>query len=161
MQRTEDHPAAESSDVRPGNVHRLIPDLAYASGAYYAQLAALADPALVELCRLRITQIVGNAEQMNGAVRIDAGQLAELAAWRDSDRFDAVQKACLEYAEYFCYSSESVKDEHVARLTPYLSAEQILSLTCALWISDAFHRMSNFLKLIRTKETADAPHSDH
>jgi alkylhydroperoxidase family enzyme len=155
MQHADDHPLNRSIVVEPGNVHRLVPDLAHASAEYYAFLISLVDPVLVELCRLRIAQIVGSSEHLGTqeVTGIDAGQLEDLAEWRDSARFDAAQQACLEFAEYFCYSSQSVTDEHVARLTPHLSYQQILGLTCALWISDAFHRMSNFLELIGGQET--------
>ncbi len=144
------HPL-DSGDNGSDDVRRLLPELADATGSSYSFFASLVDPVIVELCRLRIAQIVGSADQLRvpAADVIDAEQLAELADWRTSTRFGAAQRACLEFAEYFCYSPESVTDEHVANLSPYLSAEQILSLTAALWVSDACYRLSNFLKFVR------------
>jgi hypothetical protein len=125
------------------------------------------DPLVVELCRRRIAQIAGVPADAitpggsNEALGITAEQLAGLADWRESDSFDACQKACLEFAEYFCYSSVAVTDEHVANLNPYLTPQEVLGLTCALWVSDALHRTSNFLKLVRNPEAADAADPDH
>jgi alkylhydroperoxidase family enzyme len=150
--------ATDPGDNRPDEVRRLLPELADAAGSSYSFLASLVDPLIIELCRLRIAQIVGSVDLIGvaAAVGIDAGQRAELADWRDSMRFDAAQRACLEFVEYFCYSPESVTDEHVANLSPFLSAEQILSLTAALWVSDAFYRLSNFLKLLPDVAPPDA-----
>jgi hypothetical protein len=144
--------------VQPDEVRRLLPELADAAGSSYTFLASLVDPIIVELCRRRIAQIVGSADQpgVTAAGGITADQAADLANWRDSERFDARQRACLEFAEYFCYSPESVTDEHVANLSCYLSAEQILSLTAALWVSDASYRLSNFLDQVRSSASSTA-----
>jgi hypothetical protein len=76
---------------------------------------------------------------------VSDGQRRDLAVWRHSDEFDAMQKTCLEYAEQFYLSAESVTDDQVARVRAHLSAEQTLGLTLALWLSDSSTRLSNFL----------------
>jgi alkylhydroperoxidase family enzyme len=150
-----------------GNVRGLIPELAGAATTYYDELTSLIDPLVLELCRRRIAQIAGVTSDpitpggSSEVLGITADQLTDLASWRSSDSFDARQKACLEFAEYFCYSSVSVTDEHVANMSAYLTPQEILSLTSALWITDALHRTSNFLKLVRDPEGADAAHPDH
>jgi hypothetical protein len=138
------------------NVRRWMPDLADAAGEHYLYLASLVEPTLLELCRLRMTQIIGNSATIAPASalqsNITADQLDALPEWRDSDRFDAIQKACLDFTEYFCHTAQSVTDEHVARLSAYLTAEQILGFTVALWVSESFHRLSNFLAVVPTED---------
>ena len=68
---------------------------------------------------------------------------------------DAEQKACLEFAEYFCYSAQSVTDEHVADVRAHLAPEKVLGLTSAFWLSDSFHRLSNFLAILRPQESPE------
>jgi alkylhydroperoxidase family enzyme len=137
-------------------VHELCPQLAEGIEHYYPLLSAVVDPSLVELCRRRIAQITGASEVMvtRDGSRLSAAQLEALAEWYESDQFDARDKACLEYVEYFCYSVQSVTDEQVAALRAHLSSEQIFGLTVACWLSDSFHRLSNFLGLVAPAENA-------
>jgi alkylhydroperoxidase family enzyme len=116
-------------------------------------------PALVELCRLRIAQIVRGSDAAlidpseAGAAGVTSAQLAELATWYTSDRFDATERACLQLAEYFCYSAQSVTDEIVAEVSANLTAEQVLALTNAIWVSDSSQRLHNFLESVGAGET--------
>jgi len=115
-------------------------------------------PALVELCQLRIAQIVRGADAVpiDGATAEKAGitptQLAELATWYTSDQFDATERACLELAEYFCYSAQSVTEEQVAAVSAHLTAEQTLGLTNAIWVSDSSERLYNYLESLGVAE---------
>ena len=133
------------------SVRRFRPELAAAIEGYHGLAAAKLDPALVELYRLRIAQI---QRKLNGPIEpvpstraagITEAQLRDLAAWPDSDQFNAKQKACLELAEYFCHTAQGVTDEHFERLSQHLSAEQILTLTTGLWVCDASGRLANYL----------------
>jgi alkylhydroperoxidase family enzyme len=142
------------------HVRDRLPELAAAIGAYRELLSTLVSPALVELCGLRIAQIVDGspaAPSPSAATRA-AGladrQLQDLAGWRDSDQFDATQKAALELAEYLCYSAQSVTDEHVADVARHLSAEQVIGLTTALWLADGTARLANFVNSLGLAEPA-------
>jgi hypothetical protein len=118
-----------------------LPAVAAAVDGCCEQLGAIVDPRLIALCRQRITEIVDGAA--------DQG---ELAGWRDSAEFAAVEKACLELAEYFCYSAQSVTDEHVAAVLSQLPPEHVLALTNALWASDAAARLATFLTSLDIRE---------
>src|SRR5262245_24753310 len=96
--------AGQYADLR-----RVVPEIAEGAGAAHALLSSFVDPVTVELCRLRISQIVGGADQPAVAstaaqVGVTERQLRELPSFRSSDQFDDTQKACLEFAEYYCYS---------------------------------------------------------
>jgi alkylhydroperoxidase family enzyme len=127
------------------------PALGSAVDEYHAFLSTVVDPVVLSLCRLRMAQIasgVDAAVEATPALReagVTDGQTRDLAVWRRSDEFDAMHKSCLEYAEQFYLSAESVTDDQVARVRDHLSAEQTLGLTMALWLSDSSTRLSNFL----------------
>src|SRR5215207_8613085 len=127
-----------------------VPALAAAISSYQAFLDSVVEPGLVELCRLRVAQIVDGTDEPPpradgvGSIVSD-DQLRELADWSTSDQFDATEKACLQLAEYFCYNAQSVTDEHVAHVSARLAAEQVLALTTSLWLADASARLANFL----------------
>ena len=133
------------------------PELGTAVDAYHALLSTVVDPAVVSLCRLRMAQIasgVDAAVEATPALQeagVTDGQRRDLAVWRHSDEFDAMQQTCLEYAEQFYLSAESVTDDHVARVRDHLSAEQTLGLTMALWLSDSSTRLSNFVDSLGAK----------
>jgi alkylhydroperoxidase family enzyme len=155
-------PSASTAAARPtplANVRTYFPELARAVDSYNPFLSSVIGPGLTELCRVRIAQILCSPEEIlavsTGA--LDAGvsqaQLDAVSNWLESDVFDDTQKACLELAEYFCYSAESITDEQVAGVSEHLSAEQVFALTIALWMSDVHHRMSNFLQILSPKES--------
>jgi hypothetical protein len=139
-------------------VGRYLPGLGDAVGDYRAFLSTLVDPALLELCRLRIAQIVNGSDDVGAvssaarAAGITDAHLQDLANWFVSERFDAAQKACLQLAEYFCYSAQSVTDDQFADVSAHLPAEQVLGLANALWVSDSSERLANFLESIGTRE---------
>lgn len=146
-----------SAEARVGGVEALDglrnrkPALGTAVDEYHAFLSTVVGAAVLSLCRLRMAQIAAGVEapiEASPSVRqagVTDGQLRDLASWRRSAEFDAEQKTCLEYAEQFYLSAESVTDDQVARVRRHLSAEQTLGLTLALWLSDSATRLSNFL----------------
>ncbi len=142
----------------PPGIDRYHPRLGEVISRYRALLSSLVRPALVELCRLRIAQIVRGSDTLlidpsaAEAAGITHAQQAELATWYTSDQFDATERACLELAEYFCYSAQSVTDEHVASVSAQLTAEQVLGLTNAIWVSDSSERLYNFLESLGATE---------
>jgi len=140
------------------DIDRYYPRLGEAIQRYRALLASFMRPALVDLCRLRIAQIVRGSDvpliepSEAQTAGITPAQLAELATWHTSDQFDGTERACLELAEYFCYSAQSVRDEHIAEVSAHLTAEQVLSLTNAIWVSDSSERLYNYLESLGATE---------
>jgi hypothetical protein len=132
-------------------VRTSLPALGAAVERSTAYLATAVDPAIVELCRLRIAQIVAGSDaapapsSTTSAAGITSAQLQELATWDASAQFDPAQRASLQFAEYFCYSAQSVTDAHVAEVSAHLPPEKVLGLTVALWVTDSSTRLANFI----------------
>jgi alkylhydroperoxidase family enzyme len=143
-------------DLEP--IRQRRPALANAAERYIDFAGTKLDPKLVLICRLRIGQITAKSDApvaptaATRAAGITEGQLRELGQWQDSAAFDATEKACLEFAEYFCYSAQAVTDEHVAKVRQYLSPEQVLALTASFWVSDASSRLANFLGSVKAPQ---------
>jgi hypothetical protein len=143
-----------SEIVEIESVREFRPELADAIERYHRFAASFVDPTLVALYRLRIGQIQGKLPgalaqtEATRAAAVTDGQLRDLAAWPDSDQFDARQKACLELAEYFCHTAQGVTDEQIERLHEHLSYGEILALTSGLWVADASGRFSTYLSTL-------------
>ena len=108
-------------------IARFVPVVGEAVETFRQQQPTLIDPALMELCWERIGNIVSGSEIPTSA------------------SVDARERACLELAEYFCYSPQSVTDAHVAEVLRHLSAQEVLALVTSLWVADASSRLSNFV----------------
>jgi hypothetical protein len=118
-------------------VGRFVPTVGDAVERFRVEQSGLVDPELLDLCWQRIAEVV------DGSAADDAPGL------------DARQKACLQLAEYFCYSPQSVTDEHVAEVLRHLPAQEALALTTSLWVADASLRLTNFCTSLGLAE--DAP----
>jgi uncharacterized peroxidase-related enzyme len=93
------------------------------------------DPVLRSLVTVRVSQLNGCrfCVDLNSATLIQrAGSGAKvdaLDAWRDSDCFDARQKAALDYAEAMTDSARRVTDSMVDRLRAFFDDDAIVELT--------------------------------
>ncbi len=109
-----------------------------------------ADPVLVELCRIRIAQLVESSFDLSlryepaGAVEEKIGALAE---YPDSPLFTDRERAVLEYAEQFVIQSSSISDDDVARVQAHLTPEEFIYLTKALGVMDQFARANSAFRL--------------
>ena len=69
-----------------------------------------------------------------------AQQLQELSSWRDSDRFDPVERLVLEYAEAMTRTPVEVDDQLFARLREHFDERQIVELTMAIALENTYSR---------------------
>jgi hypothetical protein len=115
-------------------IARYVPVVGDAVETFVQQQATLLDQALMELCWQRIGDIASGAE-----IPVSAS-------------LGAREKACLELAEYFCYSPQSVTDAHVAAVLRHLSAQEVLALATSLWVADASSRLANFVESLDIAE---------
>lgn len=103
-------------------------------------------PVLLELCRLRIAHLVGDAGGLDQRTSnaadagLDDAKIAEIARWPTSPRFDAAERACLSFAESYVIDAHSVTDEQCAELNRHLSAAELAALTTAIAVFDAMSR---------------------
>lgn len=103
------------------------------------------DPALRSLVTVRVSQINACAfcVDINSATLLKRGvameKVAALARWRESDRFDARERAVLDYAEAMTRSDLAVTDAAVAALRAHFDDDGIVELTGLV----AFQNMSS------------------
>lgn len=136
---------------RLARVRLIRPELVDEVAKNYSTLATMFDPVCLELCRIRIGQILDATEQPGspkGLVSPD--RIEQLKDWRSSKAFNDRERACLEFAEQFLYSANSITDEQVEELKRHFAPEEIWVLTNAVAVTERFGRLAAYL------ETADA-----
>ena len=111
------------------------------------------DPALVELCRIRVAQLVES--EFDQALRyrpaVEAGltetKLAEVTDYPTSPLFTERERAVLEFTEQFVIQSSSISDDDCARLQQHITAEEFIHLTKALSVMDQFARANSAFQI--------------
>ena len=112
-----------------------------------------ADAVLVELCRIRIAQLVESAfdsslrYQPAQAAGLTEEKIAALSKYPESELFSDRERAVLEYAEQFAIQSSSISDDDVARVQAHLTAEEFVYLTKALGVIDQFARSNSAFRI--------------
>jgi alkylhydroperoxidase family enzyme len=99
---------------------------------------ASADPALLELCRLRIAQMLGNNAVL---AEVDETKLAELGRWEASTAFTDAERAFLAFTEQFVISVSSITQAQVDALLEHASPEDVRSFTAALYAVELSQRL--------------------
>ncbi len=122
-------------------------------GDFYARLwdPAVVDPVVLDLCRLRVAQLVGCGAEL--AVRsrpaVTAGlseeTVADLASWPASSHFDETQRACLGFAEQFVIDPSGIDADHRARVRAAIGYRRLVGLAQALAVFDGFARFRTVL----------------
>ncbi len=114
--------------------------------ADYRKALGNLDPVLVELCRVRVAQMVESAFDLSVryAPATDAGlseeKVAALADYPTSPLFTDRERTALEFTEQWVIQSSSITDEDVERLLTALSAEEFVYFCKALSVMDQFAR---------------------
>jgi AhpD family alkylhydroperoxidase len=104
------------------------------------------DRRLKNLAMLRTAQLVGCEWCLDFGSKLaqDAGvpeaELRELSTWRDSSRFDELDRLALEYAEAITRTPVEVSDELFARLREHFDERQIVELTMAIALENMYSR---------------------
>lgn len=124
--------------LKPALLWGRVPRLFLAVAALYGFLdrrSSPLDPVLRSLLTVRVSQMnwCRFCVDLNSAtLATRAGSMAKveaLATWRDSDLFDAREKAALEYAEAMTDSNRKVTDQMVERLRALFTEDAIVELT--------------------------------
>jgi AhpD family alkylhydroperoxidase len=136
-------------DLEPSGVlahHRpLLFGVGMASLAFERHSRAV-DQHLKHLAMLRTSQLVGcewcldfgsYLAQQGGA---SEHQLRELSKWRESERFDPLERLVLEYAEGMTRTPVDVPDELFERLREHFDERQIVELTMAIGLENLYSR---------------------
>ncbi len=131
----------------------LRPNLHAAFQDFYAVFwqRRLVPPVILELCRLRVAQLLGCASEQNLRYQaaLDAGldeeKVAALPLWGRGDAFDEAERACLALAEMFVQDPHAITDEDADLVLRYLGEEGMVALTEALALFDGFIRFQVLL----------------
>lgn len=110
------------------------------------QLWELVDPVVLELARLRMATLHGNAFDL--ALRYeqarDAGLIEEkigaLSRFLVDESFSPKERACISYAEEFTIDSSSIAESVIADVLVHLDHAQLFALSQALSMFDAVQR---------------------
>ena len=124
--------------LMPGLLWGRVPKLFIAVAILYGVLdrrRSPLDPVLRSLVTVRVSQLNGCrfcvdinsatlARRAGSQAKVDA-----LDAWRDSDIFEAKEKAALDYAEAMTDSTRRASDATVERMRPFFDEDAIVELT--------------------------------
>jgi alkylhydroperoxidase family enzyme len=105
------------------------------------------NPALLELCRLRIATILGCAAErvVRYDVPRDAGldeaRIAALSQWPTALEFSAAERAAIDFAEQYVIDPHQLTDAHFDALHDEFDEPALATLTLAVAMFDALVRI--------------------
>jgi alkylhydroperoxidase family enzyme len=134
-------------------VFGLRPDLYEPFRDFYAVFWAreLLDPVVLELCRLRVAQLLRceSEQQVRYRPALDAGlteeQVARLPAWPSDPMFTEGQRAALAFAEQFVIDVSGIDHELRDRVIDSYTPAALVTLCEALALFDGFCRFRTIL----------------
>ena len=115
---------------------RLSPTFA----ALETSVWATNDAVLLDLCRIRLGQLVGRDLAPRHA---PPEQAAALRRWPTDPAFSAAERAALDFCEHYAIDARTVTDEHAARLHEHFSEPALAALTTGIAFFDAVVRVAN------------------
>jgi alkylhydroperoxidase family enzyme len=105
------------------------------------------DPLLLELCRLRLGQMLGLDPRTRPlaapavAAGLDDARIAELPRWPTSSRFGARERAALAFAEQWFLDPGGMTDDDCAALRTAIGEPGCAAFTMGLALSEAMLRL--------------------
>jgi AhpD family alkylhydroperoxidase len=141
----------------------LRPGLAAGVGAMNdAVFASTLDWRLHEVLRMRVAVINGCQTCLTWRTpqAIDAGVteelLADVPAWRTSQRFTDAERVALEFTELFCTDSVAIGDDLMARLEEHFDAGEIVELALVI---GKYLSQGRFMQVLGLDEACVVPTS--
>jgi alkylhydroperoxidase family enzyme len=119
----------------------------------YGRSIGRVDPIIVELCRLRIAQMVESAFDLAlryapaTAAGLSEEKVAALADYPTSPLFTPREQACLEFTEQWVVQSSAISDDDVARLQEHLTPEEFIYFCKALSVLDQLARTNSAFRI--------------
>ncbi len=115
---------------------RLSPTFAALEDAVWATN----DAVLLDLCRIRLGQLVGRDLVARHA---PPEQVAALRRWPTDPAFSAGERAVLDFCEHYAIDPHTVTDEQVALLHEHFDEPTLAALTTGVAFFDAVVRVAN------------------
>ena len=151
-------PSSWLPDQAPGptpfeQVFGLRPDLLEPFRDFYTLFwtRELLDPVVLELCRLRVAQLLGNESELRVRYRaaLDAGlteeQVASLPAWPHHPAFTEPQRAALAFAEQFVIDPHGIGHDLRDQVADHVGVAGLVALCEALALFEGFCRFRTVL----------------
>jgi hypothetical protein len=104
----------------------------------------ITDTRALDLCRLRLAQMMGARAELDGA---DLRLLAELEGWRSNPTFSDRERAALAYAEQYHLDHTMIAAEQRAALDQSFSRRGVVNFVWALHVNDAYARALTLLDI--------------
>lgn len=141
-------PDRAGGDTEFARVFGLRPNLLAHYEDFYARLwaPAVMDPAVLELCRLRVAQLLGcdTETRIRSRPALDAGlteeAVAALRTWPTAVLFDDTTRACIGFAEQFVIDPALIGDEQRAEVRGAIGWHRLVGLALAVATFDGFDR---------------------
>src|ERR1700733_14420289 len=105
------------------------------------------DAATLELCRLRIGQLLGVSREPE---RVDPSLAAAVQYWPTDERFDARLRTVLGYAEQLLLDAQEVDDAQAQAVIDAIGEDAFLILTYACGVFETTQRAEIILTQART-----------
>lgn len=103
-----------------------------------AALAAT-DPVILELCRLRVAQLLGNGDDF--ASDLDPALVDAVPQWFDSPVLEPAQRACLAFTEEFVIDVASLTDGTAAAVVAAIGEQGYADFVNALLVIEQRQRL--------------------
>jgi alkylhydroperoxidase family enzyme len=119
----------------------------------YGKSIGRVDPVVLELCRLRVAQMVesGFDQALRYRPAAEAGlaeaKIAALSDYPTSPLFSERERIILEFTEQWVIQSSSITDDDVARLQTVMRPEDFMYFCKALSLIDQFARANSAFRL--------------
>src|SRR5262249_6707126 len=104
----------------------------------------ITDARLLDICRLRVAQMVGARADLAGA---DDQVLIELDRWRSSPAYSERERAALGYAEQYHLDHKRITDAQKQDLSGHLSPREVVNFVWAVHMNDAYARILTLLDI--------------
>jgi alkylhydroperoxidase family enzyme len=134
----------EPTDAVLARVLTGAPDVAGDLDAALAAARAALDPALVELTRLRIAQMLGNAAELAARTPgsgLDEATIAELSLWPTSPRFGERERACMTYLEQHLIDVASMSGEQTEAVAAHLGHDGLADYASVVLVLEQRQRL--------------------
>jgi alkylhydroperoxidase family enzyme len=127
-------------------VDRHHPEVFAAYAAYVDEVWASPDlpPGTMELCRVRIAQLLGAAREQSVRLGPDVpdleDKLTHLASWPDDPRFTASDRACLAFAEQFVLDTQALDDPTAEAVRGQVGDAGLVTLALGVGLAEGMVR---------------------
>ena len=108
-------------------------------------------PETLELCRLRMAQLLRSQLALSERsepenAQLSEGRIGQLSQWPTDPLYSADERTCLEFTELFVIDPHAISDELAARVRAVLGDAGMVGLTTALAVWENQHRLDTILE---------------